>query len=72
MTDHKPHEIAALADAMADLLSDMGKDGQSVCGFAKAKARLAYEPFRADPEAEEGIMPLEAVRGVMLACDCGW
>lgn len=34
-----------LADAMWQLLDDMGADGLSVCPAAKAAARLAYEPF---------------------------
>lgn len=59
-------------EAMADLLSDMGKDGHAVCGFAKAKARIAYEPFRTEPEDEEGIMPLAAAQQVFLDCDVGW
>ncbi len=39
-----------LADAMWQLLDDMGADGLSVCPAAKAAARLAYEPF-ADVDA---------------------
>lgn len=44
-------EIQALADAMWQLLDDMGRDGQSACKAAKAYARVAYEPFR-EPDAE--------------------
>jgi hypothetical protein len=41
-------QIDALAEAMAQLLDDMGDIGQSVCLEAKARARIAYEPFRTD------------------------
>ncbi len=39
-------QVIALADAMDQLLDDMGETGQSVCSYAKAKARIAFEPFR--------------------------
>lgn len=50
-------EIDALADAMAQLLDDMGADGTSVCLHAKAAARIAYEPF-CDPTDWEPEMSL--------------
>lgn len=54
-------QIAELADAMWQLLDDMGKDGLSVCLAAKAQARIAYEPFITDIEREAyaGLMDLE-------------
>lgn len=56
------NEIAALVDAMDQLLDDMGEHGQSVCLAAKAQARVAFEPFF-DPEIHVMDMPLEeAVR----------
>lgn len=51
-------QVQALADAMWQLLNDMHPGGQSVCLAAKAQARIAYEPFRVEPEDEIGIMPL--------------
>lgn len=39
-------EIDELVDAMGQLLDDMGADGTGVCLYAKAKARIAFEPFR--------------------------
>lgn len=51
-------QVAALADALWQLLNDMGPDGLSVCSAARAQARVAYEPFRDEPEADLGIMPL--------------
>lgn len=45
-------QIDDLADAMWQLLDDMGKSGQSVCLAAKADARLAFEPFR---DAADGV-----------------
>lgn len=41
-------DVTALADAMWQLLDDMGANGQSVCLAAKAQARIAYEAFRED------------------------
>ncbi len=59
------HDVVPLADAMWQLLDDMGADGLSVCPAAKAAARLAYEPF-ADAD-----VPLEytaaAARAVALS-----
>lgn len=45
-------EVKALADAMWQLLDDMGKDSYSVCPLAKIDARIAYEPFRDKSEPE--------------------
>jgi hypothetical protein len=54
--------IAALIDAMDLILSDMGADRTSVCLYAKAKARIAFDPF-IDAECIEFVMPLiEAIR----------
>lgn len=47
-----PEQIEALADAMWQLLDDMGRSGRSVCLAAKAQARVAYEPFRDNSEGE--------------------
>jgi hypothetical protein len=58
-------EVLDLADAMWQLLDDMGKNGLSVCLAAKAQARIAYEPFITDIERAvcEDLMPLdEALR----------
>ncbi|GJD74522.1 hypothetical protein MKK50_15795 [Methylobacterium sp. J-043] len=54
-------EIDALADAMWQCLDDMGAQGQGVCLASKAKARVAYEPFRVDADGEEAPVdyPLE-------------
>lgn len=49
-------EVTALSDAMWQLLDDMGKEGQCVCTYAKAQARIAYEPFlRADMASEPSL-----------------
>jgi hypothetical protein len=59
-------EIEALAEAMAQLLDDMGKTGQSVCLSAKAQARLAYQPFIDEPEwADEVLMPLDEAKRIV-------
>jgi hypothetical protein len=39
-------QIKELSDSMSQLLDDMGREGQSVSLYAKAKARIAFEPFR--------------------------
>jgi hypothetical protein len=53
-------QITALADAMWQLLDDMGKNGLSVCLAAKAEARRAYEPFITleDSEICEDLMSM--------------
>lgn len=45
--------VEALSDAMWQCLDDMGAQGQGVCLASKAKARIAYEPFRVDADGEE-------------------
>lgn len=47
-------QALALANAMWQLLDDMGESGLSVCLAAKAQARIAYEPFRLFEEATLG------------------
>ncbi len=46
MKKHGPtdDEIVALADAMCAVLNDTS-DGNSICDYVKAKARVAMEPF---------------------------
>jgi hypothetical protein len=55
-------DVADLVDAMDQLLDDMGKTGQSVCLMAKAKARIAFEPFRTEDHADE--FPLEDAKKI--------
>jgi len=54
-----------LADAMWQLLDDMGASGQSVCLAAKAEARIAYEPFRNKSEDFKDWMSLEAAQRIL-------
>ena len=56
-----PEQIEALAEAMWQILDDMGK-GISVCRAAKAQARVAYEPFRdkSEPEYNDWMSLAEA------------
>ena len=61
-------EIEALADAMDQLLDDMGPKGQSVCLYAKAKARIAFEPFL-DPECRDFILPLDVAHQIIAEVD---
>jgi hypothetical protein len=53
-----PEQVQALADAMWQLLDDMGEQGLSVCLAAKEQARIAFEPFVDEPEAMAGIVSL--------------
>lgn len=62
-------EVQALAEAMDQLLDDMGITGTSVCVAAKAQARVAYEPFRDKSEADERLMPLDVAQQVLRECD---
>jgi hypothetical protein len=57
-------EVQELADAMWQLLDDMGKGSQSVCLLAKIDARIAYEPFRdkSEPEYEDWLSYDDAKR----------
>ncbi len=49
--------VAALIDAMEQLLDDMGVSGTCVCLASKARARIAFEPFL-DWVPAERFMPL--------------
>lgn len=62
-------EINALIDAMDQLLDDMGENGLSVCKLAKAKARIAFEPFRDLDEHSEAIMSLDVAKAIVAVCD---
>lgn len=53
-----PEQVQALADAMWQLLDDMGTGGQCVCLAAKAEARIAFEPFVKEPDEIHGMMPI--------------
>ncbi|MBI1689297.1 hypothetical protein [Methylorubrum sp. DB1722] len=68
MTDRwTPKQVEALADAMWQLLDDMGERGQCVCEGAKAMARVAFEPFKLDSTGEEAPLgyTLEAAQAVV-------
>lgn len=54
-------ETKALADAVAQLLDDMGASGTSVCMHAKAQARIAYEPFCDHDDWEPEMSLIEAL-----------
>jgi len=64
--------LEELIDAVDQVLDDMGKDGKSCCGYAKAKLRIAYEPFREDRELiDEYIMPLDVAKKLVYDADRG-
>ena len=54
--------ITELADAMAAVLNDMGKEGRLVTLWTKARARIAYEPFISNQDrdwTDKGMMSLD-------------
>lgn len=78
MTDPTPtttvtsEQIEALADAMRDVLDEMGHDSQSVTRYTKAKARLAYEPFMAMMEdGPEFYLALDQAAKIVRDTDIG-
>ena len=62
------NNVRELADAMDQLLDDMGRNGTSVCLAAKAKARVAFEPFM-EPDAAELYMPLDEAKRIVAESD---
>lgn len=62
-------EVEALAEAMWQLLDDMGRDGKSVCLAAKAQARIAYEPFGLDSTEWADWMSLEEAKRILAEAD---
>ena len=63
MTDAPSREeVEFLATAVWQVLDDMGNDGLSCCGAAKAQLRVAFEPFvqsaiKDDPSLIDGWAP---------------
>jgi hypothetical protein len=53
-----------LANAMLQLLDDMGEEGLCVCEFAKAKARIAYEPYCHESD-RAGLLLVEEARRIV-------
>jgi hypothetical protein len=67
-------EAEALAEAAWSILDDMGKNGQSACGAAKAQLRIAYEPFYEIEDRDKALydetwMSLEEARAIMASID---
>lgn len=76
MAKHTDEQIQALSDAVWQMLDDMGKDGYACCGYAKAQARVAYEPFRVAESAEPGEelvcdLSFEDAKRIVDDCDAG-
>jgi hypothetical protein len=61
-------QIAALIDAMDQILADMGIDSLSVSPYAKANARVVFEPF-IDPASREFFMSLELAQALIAEND---
>jgi len=65
-----PIPTLELAEAMWQLLDDMGKNGLCVSGFAKARARIAFEPFISE---KDDLLPNPewmTLERALLICDC--
>ncbi len=60
-------QVQTLADAMWQVLDDMGADSRSVCPATKARARVAYQPFRfTDDNGDDGLdMPLSEAEAIL-------
>lgn len=54
---------AELVKAVAQVLDDMGPNGNCCCRAAHAQLRLAFEFYRT--EADAGMMPLELAAEIM-------
>lgn len=63
-----PAEVEALAEAMWQILDDMGEAGQTCCLHAKAKARLAVEPWL-DGDPLIDWMTLGDARAIVEECE---
>lgn len=57
-----------LADAVWQILDDMRHDGTSVCPAAKARLRIAFEPFIDENADMTDIITLEAAQQIMKDC----
>ena len=63
-------QVLALADAVWLVLDDMGEGaGASCCLYAKAKARIAYDPFIAVLGGLEVGMSMDEARRVVAPVD---
>ena len=58
-------DIAQLADAVWQVLDDMGVSGQSTCLATKALLRVAFEQFH-DPIYDEMGMPLKDAEDILI------
>lgn len=60
-------DVDALSDATWQVLDDMGAKGTCVCELTKARARVAFDPFRFDASGEEAPLDytLEAAQAVV-------
>jgi hypothetical protein len=59
-------EVQALAEAMDQLLDDMGQEGTRVCVAAKAQARMAWEPFRDKDDPAHRLMSIDEAKRILL------
>ncbi len=65
-----PEQVTTLIEAMDQLLDDMGEEGQCVSLYAKAKARIAFEPFyERELYGPEYYMSLETAKQIIKECD---
>ena len=63
--------ISFLKEAVWQVLDDMGATGQSCCGYAKAKLRIAFEPFRDADENFDDWLSYEEAKHIVEHVDRG-
>lgn len=64
----KQVDVYEIAAALHQLLDDMGKGGLCVCLYAKARARIAIEPFRGN-EDFAGLISLDEARRIVAEAE---
>ncbi len=57
-------QVDALVDAMCMVLNDMGESFLNVCPYVKAKARVAFEPFRMEDAGD--LMELSRAHDIII------
>jgi hypothetical protein len=60
--------IVALVGAVWQVLDDMGADGHSCCGLAKAQLRIAFEPFHDIEQHDEMDVPIAEAQRIINEC----
>ena len=62
-----PEQLYKVVNAAYQVMDDMGKDGLSCCGLAKAKLRVALDPFI--PRDDEFGFSLKDANKIIKECE---